>query len=224
MLAEVSPTGTITSSRNYDVYGNVRSGVNANGTSAHKFVGNLGHPSDNNTGLIYMQARYMDPATGTFASEDSKHDGNWFVYAGACPTNYCDRTGGSYQSIVTGIAIMLGLLAGYDLGYFLMAVLLEHLNPGYTASGNALVPMTFAFGLGCMGQALSLMSDAGDLVLGQMSLTAFAKAASAALSSGGAMKYLAGAAGIAFIVGLICGAAGAIVEYMCSDSFMFGKD
>ena len=58
VLAEVGPTGTITSSRNYDVYGNVRSGVNANGTSAHKFVGNLGHPSDNNSGLIYMRARY----------------------------------------------------------------------------------------------------------------------------------------------------------------------
>ena len=58
VLAEVSRTGTITSSRNYDVYGNARSGVNANGTSAQKFVGQLGHPSDNNTGLVYMQARY----------------------------------------------------------------------------------------------------------------------------------------------------------------------
>ena len=94
VLAEVIPTGTITSSRNYDVYGNVRSGVNPNGTSAHKFVGNLGHPSDNNTGLIYMQARYMDPATGTFLNEDTgRHGKNWFVYCSDSPVNRTDSNG-----------------------------------------------------------------------------------------------------------------------------------
>ena len=94
VLAEVSPTGTITSSRNYDVYGNVRSGVNANGTSAHKFVGNLGHPSDNNTGLIYMQARYMDPATGRFVSEDPGQRGdNFYVYVRNNPSSSVDANG-----------------------------------------------------------------------------------------------------------------------------------
>jgi len=94
VLAEVNPTGIITSSRSYDVYGNVRSGVNANGTSAHKFVGNLGHPSDNNTGLIYMQARYMDPATGRFVSEDpGRQHANWLVYASSNPVCRADRSG-----------------------------------------------------------------------------------------------------------------------------------
>ena len=113
MLAEVSPTGTITSSRNYDVYGNVRSGVNANGTSAHKFVGNLGHPSDNNSGLIYMQARYMDPATGRFVSEDpGMHGRNWFAYCHADPVNYHDRTGKDEDIISCEVGMSMDALMG----------------------------------------------------------------------------------------------------------------
>ena len=104
MLAEVSPTGTITSSRNYDVYGNVRSGVNANGTSAHKFVGNLGHPSDNNTGLIYMQARYMDPATGRFVSEDPGQNAcNGFVYGNSNHVCKIDSNGRISNDIIDAI-------------------------------------------------------------------------------------------------------------------------
>jgi len=108
VLAEVIPTGTITSSRNYDVYGNVRSGVNANGTSAHKFVGNLGHPSDNNTGLIYMQARYMDPATGTFLSEDPAVSGiNLYSYCLNDPVNKSDQSGCDPSQIINWLMSMI---------------------------------------------------------------------------------------------------------------------
>ena len=58
VIAEADPNGVVTSSRKYDVYGLVRGGVNPGGTSSHKFVGALGHPSEDNTGLIYMRARY----------------------------------------------------------------------------------------------------------------------------------------------------------------------
>jgi RHS repeat-associated protein len=69
----------------YDVYGLVRGGDN--GTSRHKrrpelaegCVGSLGHTSEDETGLIYMRARWMDPALGRFISEDPARDGaNWF--------------------------------------------------------------------------------------------------------------------------------------------------
>jgi len=47
-----------------------------------KYCGALGHRSEGNTGLIYMRARYYDPATGRFESEDSAKDGaNWSLYA-----------------------------------------------------------------------------------------------------------------------------------------------
>ncbi len=92
VLGEVDPNGTITASRKYDVYGAIRSGDS--GTSTHKFVGALGHPSEDNTGLIYMQARYMDPVTGRFVSEDRGHDGaNWYVYCCNRPIQYVDPNG-----------------------------------------------------------------------------------------------------------------------------------
>jgi len=79
VLAEVDPTGNITSKRKYDVYGLVRNagvvGDNAGGTSVHKFVGALGHPSEDSTGYIYMRARYMDPTVGRFVRQDPKRHG-----------------------------------------------------------------------------------------------------------------------------------------------------
>ena len=44
------------------VAGLVRAGDN--GTSRHKFVGALGHTSEDETGMIYRRARWMDPALG----------------------------------------------------------------------------------------------------------------------------------------------------------------
>lgn len=98
VLAEVDPSGNITSKRKYDVYGLVRNagvaGDNAGGTSSHKFVGSLGHASENNTGYVYMRARYYDPAIGRFSSEDpASHGRNWFAYCNNDPVNCTDESG-----------------------------------------------------------------------------------------------------------------------------------
>ena len=107
VVGEVDPNGTITSSRKYDVYGSVRSGVNPGGTSKQKFVGSLGHPSEDETGLIYMRARYMDPVTGRFASQDPiRHGRNWYTYARNDPINRVDFSGK-----LDGVMDLLGLEA-----------------------------------------------------------------------------------------------------------------
>jgi len=79
--------------RKMDVYGAQRA---SSGTaqSNHRFVGSLGHTSDPSTGLIYMRARYMDPVTGRFVSEDPAGNGaNWFAYCVDNPINTFDKTG-----------------------------------------------------------------------------------------------------------------------------------
>jgi RHS repeat-associated protein len=77
----------VTGVTDYDVFGAVRAG---GGTSPQKFCGSLGHTSES-TGLIYMRARYMDPATGRFVSEDpAKNGGNWLAYCGNNPVNLVD--------------------------------------------------------------------------------------------------------------------------------------
>jgi len=74
-----------------DVYGIPR--TSATLPTPHGFVGALGHPTDP-TGLIYMRARYYDPKTGRFISEDASRNGaNWFVYADDNAVNGGDPSG-----------------------------------------------------------------------------------------------------------------------------------
>jgi RHS repeat-associated protein len=75
VVGEVAPDGTLTRSQSFDVYGCVRTSSGA-ATTKHKFVAALGHPSDDETGLIYMRARHYDPVCGRFVSEDSGAVGN----------------------------------------------------------------------------------------------------------------------------------------------------
>ena len=57
------------------------------------FAGGVGHPTDDG-GLIYMRARYYDPASGRFISEDPGYNGtNWYAYCGNNPINGVDPSG-----------------------------------------------------------------------------------------------------------------------------------
>lgn len=117
VLGEVDPNGNITSSRKYDVYGLVRGGNNPGGSSNQKFVGQLGHPSEDNTGMIYMRSRYYNPLAGRFSSEDpSKHGMSWFAYCHSNPVNWFDATGN--EETVAGTEATLaadGFLDGLNL-------------------------------------------------------------------------------------------------------------
>jgi RHS repeat-associated protein len=120
VLGEVDPAGNLTASRKYDVYGLVRAGDS--GTSRHKFVSSLGHTSEDETGLIYMRARWMDPSLGRFISEDPARDGaNWFEYCRGNPVNAVDRTGLTSGTefeveIATGESASLGAANNAALG------------------------------------------------------------------------------------------------------------
>jgi RHS repeat-associated protein len=93
VLGEVDPLGDLTCANEYDVYGNIR-GRAGTATTEQGFVGQLGHLSDASDGLVYMRARYMDPASGRFVSEDPKKSGtNWFTYADNSPQNKVDASG-----------------------------------------------------------------------------------------------------------------------------------
>jgi RHS repeat-associated protein len=130
VVGTVDATGTLVSTRKYDGYGAVRGSTGPSGTK-HKYVGGLGHPSEDETGLIYMRARYYDPVTGRFASEDPSGSGcNWFAYASNNPIGAFDPAGEITQKqidwlcslcqslgagcIVTGIVMStVGVIAWY---------------------------------------------------------------------------------------------------------------
>ena len=56
--------------------------------------GYAGEYTDEETGNIYLRARYYNPSTGRFMSEDPIKDGlNWYIYAGNNPVLYIDPSG-----------------------------------------------------------------------------------------------------------------------------------
>jgi len=97
VVAEVDEAGIVTATRKYDVYGGLRDSTGTGGDQ--KFCGSLGHAQEDSTGptgsgLIYMRARWMDPVTGRFVSEDPAYDGlNWYAYCGNNPVNLFDMDG-----------------------------------------------------------------------------------------------------------------------------------
>jgi RHS repeat-associated protein len=71
------------------VWGEVQSSLG----TGRGYCANLGHHEDE-TGLVYMRARYYEPATGRFISEDPSRDGvNWYLYADGNPVGKVDPSG-----------------------------------------------------------------------------------------------------------------------------------
>jgi RHS repeat-associated protein len=143
----VDQNGNVVSTRKYDVYGAVRSLTGSSG-SKHKWVGALGHPSDDETGLVYIRARYMDPAIGRFVTEDSARDGvNWFAYVTNNPTNLIDRDG--HRAETKDESFFLNGLEGTA-----FALIMSGLALVMTAIGQQLVAgMLYLVGLGAAGTA-----------------------------------------------------------------------
>lgn len=93
VVGEVNQNGNYTASTKYDVYGAVR-GRTGTAATKHGYVGGLGHLSEPETGLIYMRARYYDPLTGRFISEDpGRHGLNYYTYANNNPISLSDFSG-----------------------------------------------------------------------------------------------------------------------------------
>ncbi len=92
------------------VWGEVQSSLGA----GRGYCANLGHLEDE-TGLVYMRARYYEPLTGRFISEDPARDGvNWYLYADGNPVGLVD-VHGLFTMIDLGLASLFeGLLERGD--------------------------------------------------------------------------------------------------------------
>lgn len=121
MVATLARSGTgfaVNDRRSYDACGAVRTG-NATGDPKGRYVANLGHMQDDESGLVYMRARYYEPTTGRFVSEDPARDGtNWFVYCRNNPISLADADG---RSAYEDITLALGIIS-FFLGAMLMGV------------------------------------------------------------------------------------------------------
>ncbi len=93
--------------REYDVWGTVRTGQQT-GSPANRYCANLGHVSDDESGLTYMRARYYEPTTGRFISEDPAEAGvNWYIYVKNRPVDQIDLDGRFDGNYLTSIYQLL---------------------------------------------------------------------------------------------------------------------
>jgi RHS repeat-associated protein len=201
VLGEVDPSGTLTATRSYDVYGSVRTSAGTS-TSKHKFVGSLGHPSDSETGLIYMRARYMDPVVGRFVSEDPARDGqNWLTYAGSNPVNYVDSTGRAYEWVL----LVLGMIKdGNAFFYGIVATLTAVMTAALFSSavrdgiGGNMTFLALAVGAGILAACcFAIGLGATNLAATLAAVTVLARTIGAMLLAAQGTRMIAGARAVA---------------------------
>ncbi|MCD8214598.1 MAG: M91 family zinc metallopeptidase [Clostridiales bacterium] len=83
-------SGTVTKDYEYDAFGN-ETDVSEADTNPFRYCGQY---YDAETGLIYLRARYCNPSTGSFITEDPAFDGvNWYSYCGGNPVLFYDFNG-----------------------------------------------------------------------------------------------------------------------------------
>ena len=82
-------TGSVTGTTNFAVYGTPAT------SGAGSALGYAGEYTDNETGFVYLRARYYDPATSQFITVDPIMDdtGDAYGYANNSPTNNTDPSG-----------------------------------------------------------------------------------------------------------------------------------
>ncbi len=166
-IATLSRNGggyTVSDRRSYDAWGVVRSQQSA-GDPKLRYCGNLGHKADDESGLIYMRARYYEPNSGRFISEDFGHDGaNWFTYCGNNPVSGADRSGKAFTNISFWIAAVGGGLFAIGFAQLALAVLgaitaktPAELTAAITLAGSG-VTLT-AVGAGMMSPAATVSAE-----------------------------------------------------------------
>jgi RHS repeat-associated protein len=111
--AITNAAGTVTARYTFDPYGNPVAGSSA----ADSRFGYAGQHTDRASGLIYMRARWYDPATGQFITADpiglASGETNLYRYAGGDPANHVDPSGLLDLGIVD-----IGLPSGADVSNF----------------------------------------------------------------------------------------------------------
>ncbi|MGI6161076.1 MAG: RHS repeat-associated core domain-containing protein [Christensenellales bacterium] len=106
--AIIQPDGTLVKGYSYDEFGELEQSGASDFLNEVTFTGSV---TDKSTGLQYMNARYYQPSTGRFISQDA-YSGNpydpWtqhlYAYTGNNPVNYIDPTGHSMESLEKEIA------------------------------------------------------------------------------------------------------------------------
>jgi len=150
-------TGQITDTYDYDAFGNL---IASTGTTPNEHL-YAGEALDSNSGLYYLRARYMNPASGRFISMDS-YGGSYtdpaslhkYSYANGNPANLIDPSG-NFSIVETAItSSLVGTLSGATIGLLTGGIKGAITGAVQGAVLGALVPITGAgVGVALLGNA-----------------------------------------------------------------------
>ena len=130
-------SGSVTDTLIFDAFGN----ETAKTGSTDNSYGFQGEEKDE-TGLYYLRARYMDPATGTFTSMDT-YGGSLtdpislhkYLFANSNPVAYCDPSGHTTKENVMTATTILCILALPTLS---MLAIVNNSSTAYSNQVNSL--------------------------------------------------------------------------------------
>lgn len=143
-LAEADASGNITATFEYTPYGTYAPQGTSTPGPAPKGPGYTGHVNDPETNLVYMQARYYDPAVGRFLTVDpvsfkpgDTFNFNRFGYADNNPIDNTDPTGACPTSDPCFEATppnffrdnFLGRMVSHSVGDSIAVFKDDHINP-----------------------------------------------------------------------------------------------
>jgi len=172
MVATLSKSGTngyaLSNQRSFDAWGNVRIG-STSGYPTGRYCANIGHKQDDESGLIYMRARYYEPTSGRFTSQDPYRSGlTYFDYACNDPNGNCDPDGKKSSDLTTA-------LGGVGWGFIAMAMIIT----SYSAN-----PADIALSVCMTAIGIALVGAASIVGSGSLSMKGAYAAVSAALVAG----------------------------------------
>ncbi len=149
MISTLSKQGTggfaYSAVRTYDAWGAVRRGA-ATGDPKGRYCANLGHKQDDESGLVYMRARFYEPTSGRFIKEDpARQSQNWFAYCSSNPMMHTDQSGKVEDINCYAIGMLIGTIA------FIAAIVCAAGPPGEAT----LVATAAALAISAAGWALA---------------------------------------------------------------------
>jgi len=204
MMGDISRSGSsfsVNDKRSFDAWGNIRQGAQT-GDPKGRYCANLGHKQDDESGLVYMRARYYEPASGRFISEDLSRCGrDWFVYSNDIPTCLADFSGNDPivgSSFANWFAALSGAIAaagGFLFGFFIASEIIQHYVTSYSPNVPWLNSLLTFLGGGIFSAAGPSLNVGGGIKLSNL-------LAKTALQNG-----------VAFLIGFIFGVEAAQDEF-----------